>query len=172
MTWDSSMNVFELVAVPTLPPNRCAVCGTQSGTDGPYGQAVTIRTVDGAPAVCRRCMVGIFQLWAVVPAQHFAEVAAERDEARELYADAAAVRDEAVRSVDLLEAEVAAKTQEVRDMQGLIRERDAQIKAAREGRLDIPDVASIVEQVKEALLEQPRPDVRAKAARKPVAEAA
>ena len=45
-------------------------------------------------------------------------------------------------------------------MGALVRERDATIRAARAGRLDVPDVAVIAEQVREALLEQPRPDAK------------
>jgi hypothetical protein len=165
MAWDDSANAFQLVPVPTRAPSRCAVCQTQSGTDGPYGEALSIQLIDGTPSVCRRCMIGLLRLWGVVSSEYFAEVVGERDEARSNFAEAAMVRDEALGSVERLEGELAARVQEVHDQARLIGERDATIKAARAGRLDTPDVTSIAAQVKYALLEQPGPDAK-KAGRK------
>jgi hypothetical protein len=158
MAWDDAGNVFQLVPVPTRTPNRCWTCGTQSGADGPYAEALSIQLVDGTPAVCRRCMVGMLRLWGAVAVDYFTEVRDERDAARSEFADASLVRDEALRSVERLEAEVAAHAQEVADMTRLLRERDVQIQAKRDGRYDVPTVAEIAAQVKDALLEQPPPE--------------
>src|SRR5579859_6532703 len=140
MAWDDSGNLFELVPVPTMAPSRCAVCMTQSGSDGPFAQARSITLVDGVPSVCRRCMIGLLRLWSVVAAERFAECESERDAARAEFADAAFVRDEALASVERLEAEVAARTQTEHDLIALVKERDATIAAARAGRLGLPDV--------------------------------
>lgn len=113
-----------------------------------------------AGGVQARCVAGLLRLWGVGAGEYFAEAVAERDAARGEFADAAAVRDEALRSVERLEGELAGRVQELHDMDAAVRERDATIRAARAGRLDTPDVAAIAAQVKEALLIEPRPDAK------------